>query len=349
MRRRVWAVWLALFTVSTGIALPASAHEPGDLTAFRWIDGEGRGTFRIHPDGTTSPERLNDLAPGLYNAEVHTALSPGGGRVALEAGGSRRSNIFVTDLDDEKTIQLTKGNNKKESPSWSPDGERIVADCGGQLCVVRANGKGEPRTLTDNRYSENEPQWSPNGKRIAFSSARGILTIRPDGTGLRRLTKSSWDGTPMWSPDSRHLVFNTYAGTEFSNLYRIDADGSNRKKLTGSDAYDTEQEWAPDGSRILFVRDKPLDDGETSCVYIMTMKPNGDDPEKITDCFKGSGFAWLWPSWSPDSAHIAFIIRLITTGEQSASNVVVMDRDGSNWRNVTKTTGRYVTWFGLDW
>jgi Tol biopolymer transport system component len=51
------------------------------------------------------------------------------------------------------------------APSWSPDGGSLAVECGGEICVVPADG-GEPRRLN---VSGSFPSWSPDGRKIAFS------------------------------------------------------------------------------------------------------------------------------------------------------------------------------------
>src|SRR5215475_15541486 len=81
------------------------------------------------------------------------------------------------------------------SPSWSPDGGRIVyASRAGEainLYVVSSAG-GTPISLTHDRYVNTQPDWSRDGRRIVFSSNRGgssqIWSMGADGTNLRQLT-----------------------------------------------------------------------------------------------------------------------------------------------------------------
>src|SRR5262245_60679370 len=81
------------------------------------------------------------------------------------------------------------------SPSWSPDGARLVyaSKSGGaiNLYVVSSAG-GTPVALTHDQYINTQPDWSRDGRWIVFSSNRGgssqIWSMSVDGTGLRQLT-----------------------------------------------------------------------------------------------------------------------------------------------------------------
>src|SRR5215475_6475542 len=106
------------------------------------------------------------------------------------------------------------------SPSWSPDGKRIVyASKTGQsinVCVVSSAG-GTPTFLTHDQFINTQPDWSRDGSRIVFSSNRGgpsqIWSMSADGTDLRQLTNIIGFGVqPRWSPDGQQIAFVAYPG-----------------------------------------------------------------------------------------------------------------------------------------
>ncbi len=68
------------------LAPAATAHEPGDLTAFRWHEDSRDGTYQIHPDGVTPRRKLSNASPYFSGPRLETDISPGGGRVAFEGG-----------------------------------------------------------------------------------------------------------------------------------------------------------------------------------------------------------------------------------------------------------------------
>lgn len=105
-------------------------------------------------------------------------LSPSGDKVAyVETKISKDeneyiSNIFVLDLQTNKTHQWTFGNYRNHSPRWSPDGNQLAFVSnraeGNQIFILDLTG-GEARQLTNINNGAENPVWSPDGKKVAFT------------------------------------------------------------------------------------------------------------------------------------------------------------------------------------
>ena len=91
--------------------------------------------------------------------------------------------------------RLTDGSAIDTTPSYSPDGSKIVfnSDRGGsqQLYVMSADG-GDAQRISFGNGKYGTPVWSPRGDLIAFTKIEGgsfyIGVMRPDGSGERLLT-----------------------------------------------------------------------------------------------------------------------------------------------------------------
>ncbi|MDQ3928087.1 MAG: hypothetical protein M3328_02950 [Chloroflexota bacterium] len=103
-------------------------------------------------------------------------------------------------------------------------------------------------------------------------------------------------------------------------IYLMDADGSNTRRLTTNAAHDRYPTWSPDGGQIAFYSER---DGGAK-IYVMNA--DGSNQHPITT---GSSED-VEPAWSPDGKYIAFSSR--HGGEGS---IYVMEADGSNVRQVT--------------
>ena len=100
---------------------------------------------------------------------------------------------------------------------------------------------------------------------------------------LHRLTDhSGWDFSPSFSPDGRHIVFESYRAEHDDNnhtadIYVMGSDGSNLTRLTDAPSDDSFPSFSPDGRHIAFVSDR---DGNRD-IYVMGS--DGSNPTRLTD------------------------------------------------------------------
>lgn len=106
-------------------------------------------------------------------------------------------------------------------------------------------------------------------------------------------------------------------------IYVMEADGSNRIRLTNNRVPDVEPVWSPDGREIAFVSER---DGDQE---IFVMNADGSNVRQLTynDVDDYS------PFWSPDGLFIAFVSDRV--GGWSKSEIYVMTPDGLGQQRVT--------------
>ncbi|MBI5407974.1 MAG: PD40 domain-containing protein [Nitrospirae bacterium] len=105
-----------------------------------------------------------------------------------------------------------------------------------------------------------------------------------------------------------------------SEIYVVNLDGGNLKKLTKSFGIDVSPVFSPDGSKIAFVSDR----GGSPQIYLMD--PDGGLVRRVT--FEGSYNTS--PSWSPDGKWLAFV------GMKDGKNQIFMLKsDSTELRQLT--------------
>jgi Tol biopolymer transport system component len=87
-----------------------------------------------------------------------------------------------------------------------------------------------------------------------------------------------FNGDPAYSPDGAQISFDPDVGPReprVHGLFVAGADGSNAHRLTTGlatgQAFDTESQWSPDGTRIVFTRASPT----RRRIDLYTMTRNG--------------------------------------------------------------------------
>lgn len=132
---------------------------------------------------------------------------------------------------------------------------------------VRAAENKRPMTVQDlfRFLRVSDPQISPDGKTVAYvvatvdlannRSTSSIWLAPTDNKngGPRQLTNAGKkDRHPRWSPDGRHLLFESNRSGD-NQLWVIAIDGGEAKQLTHIASEAGNAIWAPDGSAIAFV------------------------------------------------------------------------------------------------
>ncbi len=105
------------------------------------------------------------------------------------------------------------------------------------------------------------PDVSVDGKQVVFAVRRYDLEggktwselwmMSPNGSGLRQMTFANHNDTsPIFSPDSRHIVFVSDRDGDKSQLFMLPVDGGEPKKLTSFSMGVSSPRWSPDGRWI---------------------------------------------------------------------------------------------------
>ena len=256
------------------------------------------------------------------SVSVAARPSSAAGLIAFYSSRNGNGDIYVMNGDGSDVRRLTYNEAMDWLPRWSPDGRRIAfvsrrddTDPSDDhyiwnIYIMNADGS-DVRRLTNNEASDSHLRWSPDGRRIVFESNRddpdpgddhrtwNIYVMNADGSDQTRLTNNeAIDTLPRWSPDGRRTAFESNrddpdAGDDHRiwNIYVMNADGSDVRRLTNNEASDWGLRWSPDGRRIAFNSNR--DDN----YEIYVMDADGSNARRLTH---NEATDWM-PSWSPSS------------------------------------------------
>ena len=156
----------------------------------------------------------------------------------------------------ERRPRRTASRSRPEA-TGSPTGS-TTRDLRPRGLFVRDIASGEESRIADGAG----PQWSPDGERIAFLSDRDKQRPVP----LQRCVGNA------------------------TELYVIDADGSDERRLTETTAHEDFAGWTPDGEWVLFSRIPDASDDYD----LFAVRADGECEVRLTDTP-----AWEWSaSWT---------------------------------------------------
>jgi dipeptidyl aminopeptidase/acylaminoacyl peptidase len=171
--------------------------------------------------------------------------------------GTKRTHLALFDVAAKKLDTLTSELHDDESPSWSPDGQRIafvrspVTEPGrardSDIFVIEARRGAVAKQLTDFEGPDGgRPSWSPDGKWLAFTRGdepkfsayhlNKLAVVPSDGSAPARVVTTALDrpvSSPRFAADGMS-VLATIADDRSEPLVRIRvADGAVERLVGG--------------------------------------------------------------------------------------------------------------------
>jgi hypothetical protein len=188
-------------------------------------DGD-EAVYIMNPDGSGLARLTNRWAYDVAN--IQDTISPDGQNRVLVQNIQNVPQLIMQPLYDGYSQRITYSAFACYHPSWSPDGKYIafVSQCGGHWEVADPNDEAVDLLL------------------FMGDTINDDIYLKPiHGVGFQRLTDNRWefDTHPSWSPDNRQIVFCSNREAGHSQIWVMNADGSDPRNLS-NDPYNN---WDP--------------------------------------------------------------------------------------------------------
>ena len=338
------SIALAAALLRPGTPVTAQAHRPqatapapspeelarleSHLGDIRMLTDTGENAEAyFSPDGTrlifqSSPDPVS--CDQMYVMKVD-----GSGRTRVSNGQGRTTCGFFT-RDSKQIVYASTHGQSSACPPRPSMARGYVWPIYDGYDIYRANADGSSATpLTRTPGYDAEATVGPDG-RIVFTSARDgdmeIYSMAADGSNVRRLTHLPGpDGGAFHSPDGTRIVFRGRHPQDGSaeltdyfallkeglwrptstELFVMDADGSNLRQITDNGAANFAPYWTPDGKRIIFSSNFPNPRSRNFDLFLVDAareRAGAEAVEQVTTHPDFDGF----PMFSPDGSHLVF-------------------------------------------
>jgi TolB protein len=253
-----------------------------------------------------------------------------------------------TDNNSTSTAQFYIASPPLPSPTPGPTNEAQLAylkfdenTSQDDIFRQRADAAGLTNLTDSSDAEESNFIWSPDGSKIGFLSydytnfGISFCAMDADGSNLTVLTNVSGEhvNSFAWSPDSSKLIFSASTSsseTSTSEVFVINADGTGRTNVSGTDGYNTDPAWSPDGTQISFTRAHYFSNSpSTSDIYVADA--DGTNQVQIAHA---EGDLDVGAFWSPDGTQLAFTRYLA----DNTTSVYLVLPDGSDIRRLLADT-----------
>ncbi len=291
-------------------------------------------------------------------------ISPDGQRVAyvtttIDATKHEyRSSIWIAPVAGGEPQRFTSSTANASSPVWSPDGRWLAfvsereSEATGKDAKKQGKGKpqiwllpmngGEARQLTFMEHGASSPVWSPDSKRLLFSAEVGPTDEETEEG--KALPKVHVINQLWYKLDGVGFIYERR-----SHLFLIDANGGTPQQLTDGDWDDTDATWSPDGTQIVFASNHAEDRWRILGSDLYTLQIQNNTAGELR-CLTDSTLACSSPSWSPDGKTIAFLASYkIHSGGHTYLYSIASNADKQAPQNLSKDfDGTCMDWTNSD-
>jgi Tol biopolymer transport system component len=358
---------MRLLSFALVLLLSPLAHAAEPVLVFSVKTWEGEYTSKDVPGGVESTPTVGSIytinADGTGLKKIvddgknvdYPLASRDGKWVYYQAGDRGKTQIYRCKWDGIGSKSLTPPEQLTKQLATAPDrfvvkdafgyglsddGTKMVFTVhdgsSGRIVIADADGTS-PAFVAPKLGYIYMAKLSPTADRVVFSGpAKGyrlLLAALPDGKPVELTPDHPECFVPQFTPDGKTIVFFRRDG----DIYRVDADGKNLKRLTEGNKYvefrlspkdahgSTDgPDLSPDGKRVAFIA---LKDGVPN-VFVVDL--DGTNKRQVTTRKSACGRV----KWSPDGKQLSFV-----SFEGKYPQLFVVPVEGGDPKQLTKLDG----------
>jgi len=281
------------------------------------------------------------LLPGLEGTHCCGNWTPDGKHYVFQSSFNSRTNIWALRerpglFRKTQPVQLTAGPMDYRSPVSTVDGKKLL--------VIGEQRRGELMRLDSKSgqfvpyvggISAGDVDVSKDGQWVTYVSyPEGILwRSKVDGSQRLQLTSLPIQAfLPRWSPDGKRIAFAAGVPGEPSTIHVVGADGGRPMQFMGDSHYETDPNWSPDQSSLVFGDAPWLDSGAPGSTVIHMLDLKTGQVSTL------SGSEGLYsPHWSPDG-------RYVLAMSLARFRLMLFDFSTGKWTELLDGHAAYPNW-----
>lgn len=276
-------------------------------------------------------------------------FSPDGQTIAFQAVpiGKEHYQIYVMSISEGVPRMVSTGKGACTCAYFKPDGKKMIFasshsdpdidsmddsakepsgtykwDLTPYMNIYESNLDGTDRiALTSGPAYHAECAYSFDGDEIVYASnedgTMNLYVMNSDGTQVRQVTHSTgcYNGGPFFSPDASQIIFRADRElAHFLQIYVVDKEGTNERKLTDNSAVNWAPYWHPNGKVIAFTTS--LHGHYRYELYLLNIETGVF--KRLTYCPTFDGL----PVFSPDGTKIMWTSK---RGEDNTCQIFIAD------------------------
>jgi len=252
--------------------------------------------------------------------------------------GGRATELWIYDLKNNTSEQITDFEGSDQMPVWSGDNIFFASDRDLKLNIWKYNIQSKETTQVT-RHTEFDVVWpSGRGDRLVYENGgylyrldtgtgnteRVVVNINFDNPNLLPYYKSVQDNINSFaiSPTGKRALFDARG-----DVFSVPAENGITENLTMSQGVrEIYPAWSPDGKYISYYSDLT---GEYELYLLENTK--GAKPQQVTS----NSSAWKYqPEWSPDSRYLVFSDRTLKLRLTEAATGKTSDIDEATFNEI---------------